>query len=264
MTQWEQGAAHRHEGLPAGDAFARVLYQDAVATAVSPIATEPLHIGWRVLGVIILGVIFLGLIALPLAAAMIADLTWRQVVVLSTAAMLLAGYIVVRNSDTFQTMYWRWTMPEAPASETAFITAAEKLHALRVRDPGGSNDLAALRQAEATLCALPSTVAGWNGRVEQAYLTDSNQGESLAVAIWPHIVVRTALFPDATGTLIPADTPAFGQVHGLRPGDAVRFDGRIVGHAGACPGDPPINRNEKLRDPEFLLAFSKVEPVGHH
>ena len=83
-----------------------------------------------------LGVIFLGLIALPLAAAMIADLTWPQVVVLSTAAMLLAGYIVVRNSDTFQTMYWRWTMPEAPASETAFITAAEKLHALRVRELG--------------------------------------------------------------------------------------------------------------------------------
>ena len=215
------------------------------------------------MGVIILAAIFLGLIGLPLVAAMIADLTWPQVVVLSTAAILLAVYIVVRNSDTFQTAYWRWTMPEPPASETVFITAAEKLHALRVRNPGGANDLAALRPAEATLSALPITVAGWTGRIEQKYLADSNQGESLAVAIWPHVIVRTALFPDATGTLIPAGTPAFSQVHGLQPGAAVRFDGRIVGHAGACPGDPPIDRNEKLRDPEFLFAFSKLEPAGH-
>jgi len=205
--------------------------------------------------------IFLSMLAPPLIGAMLADLTRLQVILLSAVGSLIAGYFVVTNMESFQTAYWRWTMPATPAAERQFIAAAEAMHALRLQAVTDAGDRAALRQAEAKLCALPTDVSGWTGRLEQKYLDDAGQHEMLAVAIWPHLMVRTALFPDATRTMIRAGTPIFTQTETLAPGASVRFNGRIVGHAGACPGDPPTDPNEKLRDPELLFWFTQLEKL---
>ncbi|HVC62134.1 MAG TPA: hypothetical protein VND19_17440 [Acetobacteraceae bacterium] len=188
---------------------------------------------------------------------------WRFITLLAVA-VLFGGYHVVESSDAFQRLYWRWTLPTLPPDETAFIAAADELHALRTEPATRNGRAAALRRTEARLCALPVVADDWVGRVAQMYLTSSGHGASLMIGIWPHLVVRTAFFPDDTGTLIRAGSPVFARVVSLRSGDVVRFSGRIVGHAGACPADPPVDRNEKLRDPEILFRFAQVEKRPAH
>jgi hypothetical protein len=207
--------------------------------------------------VLLLG--FLGAILLPiLLASMIADLTPMKVIALLTVFLLIGGYFIVRDSDAFQTLYWQWSLPSFPPDETAFTAAAEELRELRMASVTHADRGAALRQVEARLCALPAVIDDWAGRVEQRYLISSGEGASLTIGITPHLEVRTAFFPDNTGTLIHQGTPLFAQANELEQGDLVRFSGRLVGHAGACPDDPPIDPNEQLRDPEFLVQFSHV------
>ena len=206
--------------------------------------------------------IFLGimgtLLVPTLLSTMIADLTLWRVILLLAVVMLVGGYFFVDNSAAVQRFYWKWTLPPFPPDETSFIAVAGELRALRVESATRTDGDAALRQTEAKLCALPDVADNWVGRVEQVYLVNSGEGASLTIGIWPHLVVRTAFFPDSTGTLIRPGSPAFAEVTGLRQGDVVRFSGSIVGHAGACPRDPPMDQNEKLRDPEFLLRFAHV------
>jgi hypothetical protein len=207
----------------------------------------------------------LGVILLPaLLATLIADLTLWKIVGLVALAMLVGGYFFVEDSDAFQTLYYRWTLSPFPPDETAFIAVADELRALRAESATRTDRDVALRQAEAKLCALPAFVDNWVGKVEQMYLVSRGESASLTIGIQPHLIVRTAFFPDSTGTLIRAGSPDFPLVSGLRQGDAVRFSGRIIGHAGACPGDPPIDQNEKQRDPEFLLRFANVARQAAH
>jgi hypothetical protein len=206
---------------------------------------------------IIVGVLAAFMLA-ALLAAMIADLTWWKCIVLVAAAVLVGGYFVVEDSDTFHRLYWRWSLPAFPPDETSFIAVADQLRGLRREAAAGSENAAALRQTEARLCALPMVAENWIGRVDQMFSVSTGEGVSLAIDIWPYLVVRTAFFPDHTGTLIRAGSPLFAPVSSLRQGDVVRFSGRIVGHSGACPDDPPVDENEKLRDPEFLLRFAQV------
>lgn len=208
------------------------------------------------MGVIMFAAIILGMLGPVLLASLIADMTWLRAGVLAVLGLLVACYFVVGNSETFQGLYWKWTLPASPAAEAAFVAAASELYAQRLES--GAGNTTELRQAEARLCALPDVADNWVGRVTQVFLNNSGAGASLTVAFWPHIFVRTAFFPDSTGTLIREGTPLFAQVKDLQPGDVVRFSGRIVGHAGACPGDPPVDRNEELRDPEFLFNFARV------
>ena len=207
------------------------------------------------------GIVFLAIMAAiiigpVLFGAMIADLTSRQVVLLAVGACLVGGYFFTENNATFQRLYWQWTEPAPPADEAAFIAAANDLRRQRA-DSDGANTKQ-LRQAEARICALPANADHWVGRVAQMYLTNTGEQASLEVEVWPRLIVRTALFADSTNTLIRAPSPVFSSVAALSAGDTVRFSGRIVGHDGACPGDPPVDRNEKLRDPEFLFVFSQV------
>ncbi|HEY6430723.1 MAG TPA: hypothetical protein VIZ17_01980 [Acetobacteraceae bacterium] len=188
----------------------------------------------------------------------------RKVILLLAAVILVGGYYVVDSSDFFQKLYWRWTLPGFPPDETAFIAAADELHALRVEPLEQAGRAAALHQAEARLCALPVVAHDWVGRVGQTLLTGSGDGASLVVRIWPTLSVRTAFFPDNSGTLIRTGSAMFAPATGLHPGDIVRFGGTIVGRAGACPGDPPIDRNEELRDPEFLFRFADVAEDHAH
>lgn len=212
--------------------------------------------------------IFLGimgsLLVGTLLTSMIADLTWWMIVALLAVVLLIGGYFVIDNSDSFQTVYWRWRLPAFPPDETAFIAVAGELRALRVELATGADRDVALRETEARLCALPVVASNWIGRVEQRYSVNSGEGASLTIGISPHVVVRTAFFPDNTGTLIRIGSPLFAPVNGLEQGDVVRFSGTIVGHAGACPNDPPIDANEKLRDPEFLLRFAQVAKDAAH
>jgi hypothetical protein len=207
----------------------------------------------------------LGAILLPaLLATLIADLTMWKVVGLVAVAMLVGGYFFVDDSDAFQTFYYRWTLPAFPPEETAFIAVADELRTLRAESASQADRDAALRQTEAKLCALPDAVDNWVGKVEQMYRVSRGESASLTIGIWPHLIVRTAFFPDSTGTLIRAGSPDFALVSGLRQGDVVRFSGRIIDHSGACPGDPPIDQNEKLRDPEFLFRFANVARQAAH
>ena len=212
---------------------------------------------------IIVGVLVAFMLA-ALLAAMIADLTWWKGIVLLAAAVLAGGYFVVEDSDTFHRLYWRWSLPAFPPDETSFIAVAEQLRALRRETAAGSVNAAALRQTEARLCALPVVADNWIGRVDERFAVSAGEGVSLAIEISPYLVVRTAFFPDHTGTLIRAGSLLFASVSALRQGDVVRFSGRIVGHAGACPDDPPVDENEKLRDPEFLLRFAQVAKAAGH
>lgn len=198
-----------------------------------------------------------------LLAAMIADMTWRKVIVLGTAMVLIAGYFVVRDSEAFQVAYWKWGLPTVPPDEATFIAAARDVRALRLQPPATPGDAAALHHAESRLCALPADVRNWVGRVDGHYLDNAGDGMTLEVTIWPHVVIRTALFPDASGTLISAGSPMFAVAKALKGDDVVRFSGHLAGRAGACPNDP-VDPNEMLSDPEFLFAFSKVEkPAGY-
>jgi len=212
-------------------------------------------------GIVFLAVAVSGILGPVLFASLIADLTRRQIILLTTAACLVVGYFVAENSEIFDRLYWQWTVPAAPPAETAFIAAAENLHARRVAYADGKTSLPEVHRAETAICALPTAAVNWVGRITQKYLSDTGRSESLSVAIHPHVIVRTALFPDESHTLIPVDSHVFAGISHLESGDVVRFDGRIVGHAGACPGDPPIDNADKLRDPEFLFAFSQVSPA---
>jgi hypothetical protein len=207
----------------------------------------------------------MSLIFLPmLLATMIADLTWWKAFALTVVAVAIAGYVVIGRSETFQSLYWHWTMPTAPASEAAFVSAAEALRNARADFAGGGHDRARLHQAEQRLCALPSQADDWSGKVAQMFLTAAGDGASLAVAVAPHLVLHTALFRDNSGTLIAGDAPLFAKARTLREGDILRFSGVILGHDGACPGDPPVSRNEVLRDPDFLFRFARIQaPVAH-
>jgi len=197
-------------------------------------------------------------------AGFLMDATRRGVFALLLVAALFAGYFVFNSSDTLQAIYWTWTMPTYPPDETAFTAVADELRVLRVKRPSDADYEAALRQVEARVCALPGEANNWVGQVQQRYLISSGDGASLAIGISPHLVVRTAFFPDKTGTLIRAGTPLFAPANELEQGDVVRFSGTLVGHAGACPGDPPAEPNEKLRDPEFLLRFTQVAKTADH
>lgn len=205
---------------------------------------------------------FLFILLPPLIGVLIADLTWGQVAALACAGLLIGGYFTVRDSDAFQSYEWRWTVPPPPPAEAAFIAAAEKLHAVRLAYAKGKAGAPALHQAEAAICRLPPAAKHWVGRITQTYTTDSGRSVSLSVAIRPHVLVRTAFFPDDTHTLIPVHTQPFTALQAAKPGQVVRFDGRVVGHAGACPGEPPIAAVDKLRNPEFLFAFSRLTPAG--
>lgn len=193
-----------------------------------------------------------------LLASFLVDITKRKAIVAVALVVLVGGYFVVDNSDEFQEFYWRWSLPAFPPDETAFIAVANELRALRVDPATDARHEAALRQVEARFCALPVEADNWVGQVGQMFLTSSGDGASLAISIWPYLVVRTALFPDDTETLIRAASPVFPQVSGLRQGDVVRFSGRIVGRAGACPNDLPIAPNERLLDPEFIVRLAAV------
>ena len=145
-----------------------------------------------------------------------------------------------------------------PAGRDRLRRGCRQLRVLRVAAATSPGHDAALREAEARLCALPAVVNNWAGRVEQRYSVSSGEGASLAIGISPHLVLRTAFFQDSTGTLIHQGTPLFVQVNELEQGDVVRFSGSFVGHAGVCPDDPPTEENEKLRDPEFIVRFNQV------
>jgi len=204
-----------------------------------------------------------GAIILPvLLASMIADLTRLQLILLVVAAALVCAYFVIDDSEAFQRQYWRWTQPTPPADESAFIAAADDLRRQRADAGGAITDK--LRQSETRLCALPTVASNWVGQVNQIYQSNSGHEASLAVEIWPHLLVRTALFADSSDTLIRAPSPVLAAAAALHPGDLVRFDGRVVGRAGACPGDPPVDRNERLRDPEFLFNFTRIMPASPH
>ena len=208
---------------------------------------------------VVLAVIFGGMLGPLLVAAMITDLTRNQVIMLAVVALVIAGYIASEHSDAMQALYWRWTMPAQPPAETAFIKAAVALRVAREKLVSNPANARGLREAETTLCALPATADDWVGRVEQTYLNNSGEGASLVVTIWPRVVVRSAFFADNTDTLIRAGSPLFPEVTTLRSGDTVHFSGQILGHSGACPGDPPVDRNEKLRDPEFLVRYTALK-----
>jgi hypothetical protein len=216
------------------------------------------------MGVYIFLGIMLTLLVPSLLISLVADLTWWKITLLVAVVLLVGGYFFVSDSETFQTLYWRWAVPAVPRDETAFIGVADELRALRAEAASSTDQQVALRQTDARLCALPTDVDNWVGRVEQRYSLSTGEGASLTIGIWPRLVVRTALFADNTGTLIRAGTPLFATVSDLRTGDVVRFSGHIVGHDGACPDDPAIAPNEKLRDPEFLLRFEKVTKEAAH
>jgi hypothetical protein len=216
-----------------------------------------------------MGVILLlgGMLALFLPAllvTLVADLSVWKSLLLVALAMLVGGYFFVANNDAAQALYWRWTLPAFPPDETEFVTVAGKLRALRAEAATSGGDAAALHQTEARLCALPAAAENWVGKVEQTYLISTGEGASLTLGIWPHLAVRTALVPDRTDTVIHAGSPVFSHVTDLQQGDVVRFSGRIMGHAGACPDDPPTEPDEKLRDPEFLIRFTAVAKEAQH
>ena len=66
-----------------------------------------------------------------LLATLIADLTVWKIVGLVAVAILIGGFVLVEDSDAFQTLYYRWALPPLPPDETAFIAAADKLRTLR-------------------------------------------------------------------------------------------------------------------------------------
>jgi hypothetical protein len=210
------------------------------------------------MGVVIIGLVGALLVIPGALIAIIADFTWRGGLLLAAAALLAGGYYFIAYSETFHSLYWQWALATAPPDEKAFIAAAEQLQALRLEPASTTSNALALGQAESRLCALPTNVDDWVGRVTQVYENSSSGGTVLTVSIWPHLVVRTAFYPDQTGTLINAGSPVFAQASNLRQRDVVRFSGRIIGHDGACPGDPQVDRNEMLRDPEFLFVFTQV------
>ena len=208
-------------------------------------------------GGVLFGIVAAAIILPVLIGTMIADLTRLQLILLAVAAALVCAYFVIGDSAAFHRVYWQWTEPAPPAAESAFIAAGDDLR--RQRAAAGGALTGALRQAEARLCALPTDASGWVGRVDQIYPSNSGHAVSLAVEIWPHLLIRTALFADASDTLISGPPPLLAAATALHAGDSVRFDGRIVGRDGACPGDPPVDRNERLRDPEFLFRFTRIE-----
>ncbi len=199
-----------------------------------------------------------------LAAGIIADLTrWKAIATL-LVVLAIGGYFYLDSNDAFQMLYWRWTTPAMPPAEATFVAAANEMRVLRDDSGRGPDQVAALRQAESKVCALPADADNWVGRVTRKYLTGAGDAAALAIGIAPNIAVRTSNFNDTSGTLIRTRSPLFAQVSSLGQDDVVQFSGKIVGHAGACPNDPPIGENDKILGPEFLLHFDQVAKVAGH
>jgi hypothetical protein len=214
------------------------------------------------MGPLILVGVMMGMLIPVVVSAALADLTMRKVLVIIAVLLLTTSGLTIYNTTVFQELYWSWGLPPVPVDEAAFVTMADQLHAARIAPAGDQAAGGALQQVAARLCAAPNQVTGWVGRVEHMYPSANGDHASLAIRIAIHVVVRTALFPDTTDTVVRSGTPLFATVSELREGEVVRFAGDLVGHTGACPGDPPTDPNEALRDPEFLFRFASVTPVA--
>lgn len=203
----------------------------------------------------------LGILVPVLLASVIADLTRRKIIALIVLVAVGGSAIAIWSSDAFQRRYWHWMLPKMPAAQSDFIALAQRLRDLREHTDARTIS-PPLREVESELCALPVNVEDWVGRVAHVYQNASGDAASVAIQIAPHLTLSTALFAGPSGTLIKTTSPLFATVRQLQERQIVRFGGTLVGHAGACPDEPPINPNERQRDPEFLFRFRLIAPDG--
>jgi len=158
------------------------------------------------------------------------------------------------------------TIPQAePLQQQQFMQVIEDGRS-KVRD--ASTDLqrsAALRDRDKALCGVLSsyTASDWIGEIRdigangegKAYITIVI-GEDARVQTW-----NNAFSDIGDDTLIPDTNPIFDVILPLEKGDKVKFSAKFIKGRDTCLRQGNLTETYYGTDPEFIVRFSKVEPV---
>jgi hypothetical protein len=153
-----------------------------------------------------------------------------------------------------------------PEEEKALIDAVERAR----RDyASGSNDMkkGAARWARSqSICeAVPDRQAHqWIGRVSNISSDSTGRGV-LSITIAPGVQIKTwdiSLFNDSYQTLIEPSSKLFQQASSLSVGQSVQFSGAFLPSDDDCILEASVTLGGSVREPEFIMRFSEVSPLG--
>ena len=124
------------------------------------------------------------------------------------------------------------------------------------------------KRGEAVCAAVPSPeVRDWVGTVYDLTSTGDGSGvfsveleQDIWLSTWNNSASETT-----TGlhTLVPADSPLYGQIAGLRKGQQVMFSGSFFMDKadGDCFNELSLTMRGSMSEPAFLFRFSDVRPA---
>ena len=125
---------------------------------------------------------------------------------------------------------------------------------------------AALRDRDKALCSVLSSYAAtdWTGSVTKigangegkAYIT-IEIGDDARVQTW-----NNAFSDIGDNTLIPETNPIFAKIVPLDKGDKVKFSAKFLRGRDTCLKQGNLTEYFYGRDPEFIVQFTKIEPLG--
>ena len=164
------------------------------------------------------------------------------------------------------------TIPETTVAvskssqQESFVAAIEEG---RTKIEDASTDLqesAALRDRDKTLCSVLSSYVAtdWTGEVKKigangegkAYIT-IEIGDDARVQTW-----NNAFSDIGDNTLIPDTNPIFDVIVPLDKGDKVKFSAKFLRGRDTCLKQGNLTEYFYGRDPEFIVQFTKIEPLG--
>ena len=164
------------------------------------------------------------------------------------------------------------TIPETTVAvskssqQESFVAAIEEG---RTKIEDASTDLqesAALRDRDKTLCSVLSSYVAtdWTGEVKKigangegkAYIT-IEIAEDARVKTW-----NNAFSDSSDNTLIPDSSPIFSKIVPLDKGDKVKFSAKFLRGRDTCLKQGNLTEYFYGRDPEFIVQFTKIEPLG--
>jgi uncharacterized protein YecT (DUF1311 family) len=108
-------------------------------------------------------------------------------------------------------------------------------------------------------------VENWVGKVENISSNSDGLGV-LSVSIASKVLVKTwnnAFSDMTTKSLLQPGSPIFQAASTMKPGQQVSFSGRFFkGNSGDCLMESSMTLRGKVREPEFIFAFTSIAPYS--
>ena len=152
---------------------------------------------------------------------------------------------------------------QLPKDEAAFIAAAQNgQQSYNATSSDFAQGASRPARKQAICRALPSpVVSGWVGKLET--LTTNGDGKGvISIEISPDVHLKTwnnDLSDIGDRTLIDPGSTVYRAMSSLRPGQMVRFSGRLVASETDCYQESSITLRGSMTAPEFLIRFDQIE-----